>query len=95
VLVLADFAPFDFDIQAGGRDTSAFTEDAMRGNSTNSSVSRALTRRATLIGGCFALVVTPTHAQTRNPDREAYFGETHVHTNDPGSEISKVPIAEI
>jgi len=27
------------------------------------------------------LVASPTLAQTRNPDREAYFGETHVHTS--------------
>lgn len=46
----------------------------------NSFSSRALTS-ATLVAGCLGLVVTSIHAQTRNPDREAYFGETHVHTS--------------
>src|SRR4029434_7573131 len=28
-----------------------------------------------------ALAAPPAAAQTRNPDRDAYFGETHVHTS--------------
>ena len=36
---------------------------------------------ATLIVGCVGLVASTSYAQTRNPDREAYFGETHVHTS--------------
>jgi hypothetical protein len=41
---------------------------------------RALTSAA-LVAGCFGLFVASTPAQTRNPDRDAYFGETHVHTS--------------
>ena len=32
------------------------------------------------ITGLFLLAVFPALAQTPNSDREAYFGETHVHT---------------
>ena len=36
---------------------------------------------ALLAIGCLVLAATPALAQTKNPDREAYFGETHVHTS--------------
>ena len=49
-------------------------------NFVNLFSSRALTS-ATLVAGCVGLLVKPGHAQTRNSDREAYFGETHVHTS--------------
>jgi len=31
--------------------------------------------------GCLGFAASPALAQTKNPDREAYFGETHVHTS--------------
>ena len=36
---------------------------------------------AAFVAGLLGLVAAPGLAQTRNPDREAYFGETHVHTS--------------
>ena len=37
--------------------------------------------RALLAVGCLGLAAAPALAQTKNPDRDAYFGETHVHTS--------------
>ena len=40
------------------------------------------TMNGALVAVCsLALAATPALAQTRNPDRDAYFGETHVHTS--------------
>ena len=40
------------------------------------------TMNGALVAICsLALAATPALAQTKNPDREAYFGETHVHTS--------------
>ncbi len=36
---------------------------------------------AALVVGLLGLLAAPALAQTKNPDREAYFGETHVHTS--------------
>jgi hypothetical protein len=36
---------------------------------------------ATLAVGLLGWLAAPALAQTKNPDREAYFGETHVHTS--------------
>lgn len=36
---------------------------------------------ALLASGGYGIAMAPVVAQTRNPDREAYFGETHVHTS--------------
>src|SRR5882724_13620007 len=36
---------------------------------------------AALLIGLLSLTALPALAQTRNPDREAYFGETLVHTS--------------
>jgi Protein of unknown function (DUF3604) len=36
---------------------------------------------ATLVAGLLGWLAAPTAAQTKNPEREAYFGETHVHTS--------------
>src|SRR4029450_4328694 len=58
---------------------SVSKESAMRKN-LNAFSLRALTS-ATLIAGCVGFVPTSVLAQTRNPDREAFFGETHVHTS--------------
>ncbi len=49
-------------------------------NFVNLFPSRALVNAALVAGG-LGLVVNPALAQTRNSDREAYFGETHVHTS--------------
>src|SRR5262245_16835786 len=40
---------------------------------------RSLTT-ATLVAGLLGWLAAPALAQMRNPDRDAYFGETHVHT---------------
>jgi len=42
---------------------------------------RRTLNRALLAVGCLGLAAAPALAQTKNPDREAYFGETHVHTS--------------
>ena len=52
----------------------------MQDNVSKSVSSRAL-NGALLAVGWLALAAAPALAQTRNPDREAYFGETHVHTS--------------
>src|SRR5215471_17731455 len=36
---------------------------------------------ATLVAGLLGWLAVPALAQTRNPEREAYFGETHIHTS--------------
>ncbi len=40
-----------------------------------------LVTTAALVVGLLGWLAAPALAQTRNPDREAYFGETHVHTS--------------
>ena len=40
-----------------------------------------LVTAAALVVGLSGPATAPALAQTRNPDREAYFGETHVHTS--------------
>lgn len=52
----------------------------MPSNLPRSILSRALTCALIAMGG-YGLAAAPAIAQTRNPDREAYFGETHVHTS--------------
>ena len=42
---------------------------------------RLVTAAALVVGLSGATTAAPALAQTRNPDREAYFGETHVHTS--------------
>ena len=52
----------------------------MQDNMLKSFSSRAL-NGALLAVGWLGLAAAPALAQTKNPDREAYFGETHVHTS--------------
>lgn len=40
-----------------------------------------LVTASALVVGLVGWLAAPALAQTRNPDREAYFGETHVHTS--------------
>ncbi len=40
-----------------------------------------LATAAALVVGLLGWLAAPALAQTRNPDREAYFGETHLHTS--------------
>ena len=52
----------------------------MRDNVMKSFSIRAL-HCALLSAGFVGLVTAPAMAQTKNPERNAYFGETHVHTS--------------
>ena len=61
---------------ACGTDVDTRTGINMRRWSSLRAVATAL-----LASGCIAIVVTPAAAQTKNPLRDAYFGETHVHTS--------------
>ena len=45
------------------------------------SLSPRVLNGALLAVGCLGLAAAPALAQTKNPDRDAYFGETHVHTS--------------
>ena len=52
----------------------------MQDHAVKSFSSRAL-NGALLAVGWLGSTAAPALAQTKNPDREAYFGETHVHTS--------------
>lgn len=43
---------------------------------------KLLIQRAATLGAAFTLsAAPPALAQEKNPDRNAYFGETHIHTS--------------
>ena len=48
---------------------------------TTMSMGKAHAARLSLVAAAVAIAFGPSSAQQRNPERNAYFGETHVHTS--------------